>query len=434
MYPAKFLRVLVFLCGLVTAAGVRADLVIEITEGVRGALPIAIVPFANLTGQALSVDIAQVISDDLQRSGDFDPMPRTNMLSLPSKEEDVYFRDWSIVGQRYLLVGNITYDPQTQQNKTQYELLDVQSEQALVGRVISGGPALLRDMAHAIADTVYEALTGKPGVFSTKLAYVTLDERQGKPVYSLEVSDADGQRSKMVFRSNWPIISPAWSPDGKMLAYVSFESGRPAIFLQNIETEVRSLVANYKGLNSAPAWSPDGTRLAMTLSKDGNAEIYIQDLRNGQLRRLTNHWAIDTEPSWSPDGKSIVFTSDRGGGPQVYMVDVAGGRPQRLTFEGNYNARPRFSLDGNTIYYVHQRSGFNVAALDMASGQNKILTETDMDESPSVAPNGSMIIYATQRQGKGVLAVVGVNSGSKYTLPAQFGDVREPAWSPYLKR
>ncbi len=412
----------------------KADLVIEITKGVRGAFPIAVVPFSNKSGQALSEDIAEIVADDLQRSGDFEPLSRSSMLSLPGKGEDIYFRDWSILGQRNLLVGTINYDASTQSYKVQYELYDVQAQQRILGKVVAGRQDQLRDIAHAIADAVYEALTGIQGVFSTKIAYVTLEQSKSKTLYALEVADADGRRSKLIFKSPMPVVSPAWSPDGKRLAYVSFESGRPAIYVQDVVSGVRTLISSHSGLNSAPSWSPDGGKLVMTLSKDGNAEIYTMDMRTNSLKRLTDHWAIDTEASWSPDGESIVFTSDRGGGPQVYMMDTNGGTPRRLTFEGRYNARPRFSLDGKTIYYVHQRSGFNVAALDMESGQSRILTESEMDESPSVAPNGSMIIYATQRQGKGVLAVVGVNSGSKYTLPAQFGDVREPAWSPYIKK
>ncbi len=434
MLQVKMMRWVFAMLVVWASLGARADLVIEITQGVRGALPMAVVPFSNKSGQALTEDVAQIVADDLQRSGDFEPLSKSSMLSLPGKGEDIYFRDWSILGQRYVLVGTITYDAASQTYKTQYELYDVQSQQRLLGKVIAGRSSQLRDMAHAIADAVYEALTGTPGVFSTKIAYVTLEQSKNKTLYKLEVADADGRRSREMFKSSMPVISPAWSPDAKKLAYVSFESGRPAVFIQDYASGVRTLVSSYTGLNSAPAWSPDGGNLAMTLSRDGNPEIYVLDMRTNNLRRLTDHWAIDTEPAFSPDGHSIVFTSDRGGGPQVYLMDVNGGSPRRLTFEGRYNARPRFSLDGKTIYYVHQHSGFNVAALNMDSGQTQILTETEMDESPSVAPNGSMIIYATQRQGKGVLAVVGINSGSKYTLPAQFGDVREPAWSPYIKR
>ncbi|AZZ91200.1 Tol-Pal system protein TolB [Hahella sp. KA22] len=413
----------------------RADLVIEIDKGSRAAIPVAVVPFANESGQPLAEDIGQIVTEDLKRSGDIEPLDRTKMLSIPSKAEEIYFRDWGLLGQRYLLVGGVQYDAPSQVYKVRYELYNVQSQQRVIGKIISGKSEQLRDLGHAIADAVYEAVTGIRGVFSTRIAYVTLEKSGSKNIYKLEVADADGRRSKLVYKSAMPIISPAWSPDGKKLAYVSFESQRPAIYVQDVASGVRTQVTSYKGLNSAPTWSPDGSKLAVTLSKDGNAELYVLDLRNNSLKRLTNHWAIDTEASWSPDGRTIAFTSDRGGGPQIYLMDASGGSPRRLTFEGRYNSRPRFSVDGKKVYYVHQRDGsFNVASLDLESGQDQILTQTEMDESPSVAPNGSMIIYATQKNGKGVLAVVGVNSGSKYTLPAQFGDVREPAWSPYISR
>ncbi|WLQ14935.1 Tol-Pal system beta propeller repeat protein TolB [Hahella aquimaris] len=413
----------------------RADLVIEIDKGSREAIPVAVVPFANESGQPLAEDIAQIVTEDLKRSGDINPLDRTRMLSIPSKVEEIYFSDWARQGQRYLLVGGVQYDAPSQVYKVRYELYNVQSQQRVIGKILSGKSEKLRDLGHAVADAVYEAVTGIRGVFSTRIAYVTLEKSGSKNIYKLEVSDADGRRSQEILKKPMPIISPAWSPDGKKLAYVSFESQRPAIYVQDIATGTRTQVTSYKGLNSAPTWSPDGTKLAVTLSKDGNAELYVLDLRNNSLKRLTNHWAIDTEASWSPDGRTIAFTSDRGGGPQIYLMDASGGTPRRLTFEGRYNSRPRFSVDGKKVYYVHQRDGsFNVASLDLESGQDQILTQTEMDESPSVAPNGSMIIYATQKNGKGVLAVVGVNSGSKYTLPAQFGDVREPAWSPYISR
>lgn len=418
---------------LLVAAFARADLVIEITHGTKAAIPVAVVPFGNQTGKLLTEDVAGIIVENLTRTGDVQPLARDNMLSLPTRGEDVFFRDWSVLGQRYLLVGSVTQEGSIY--RVRYELFDVQSKQRMLGREIAGTEVQLRDIAHSISDLVYEALTGIPGVFATRIAYVTL-QGTGKNIrYKLEVADADGRRSKLIFRSPQPIISPAWAPSGTRLAYVSFESGRPAVYIQDVETGLRREVAAHPGINSAPSWSPDGSQLAMTLSRDGNPEIYILNLRNNELRRMTNHWAIDTEPSWSPDGERLVFTSDRGGGPQVYEMSAKGGKVQRMTFEGKYNARPRYSLDGESLYFVHQQGGnFHLAQMDLQNRVMRILTKTGMDEAPSVAPNGSMIIYATQRQGKGVLAVIGVNSGSRYFLPALDGDVREPAWSPYIKR
>lgn len=433
----RFSRVL-FIGWVLALAGVfpaRADLVIQITQGTRSAVPVAVVPFGNLTGKTLPEDVAQIISDNLQRTGDLNPLGRENMLSLPTRGEEVFFRDWSVLGQRYLLVGSVNRESTSGIYKVRYELFDVQSKQRMLGREIAGTETQLRDIAHSISDLVYEALTGIPGVFATRIAYVTLQGQGRNLEYKLEVADADGRRSRLVFRSPQPIISPAWSPSATKLAYVSFESARPAIYVQDVETGMRTRVAAFPGINSAPNWSPDGNRLAMTLSRDGNPEIYVMDLRTSQLNRITNHWSIDTEPSWSPDGRSLVFTSDRGGGPQIYQVNASGGEPRRLTFEGKYNARARYSLDGRSLFYVHQAGRqFHLAKLELDSGMTSLLSETGMDESPSVAPNGSMVIYATQIQGKGVLAVVGVNSGSRYYLPALAGDVREPAWSPYIKR
>ncbi len=432
--PAWRRALLVVLLGWLSL-GARADLVIEISQGVRSALPIAIVPFGNQTGASLPEDLARIIAENLQRTGDLSPLTRENMLSLPSRAEEVFFRDWSVLGQRYLVIGSVHRDPGSSIYKVRYELFDVQSQKRLLGKEVSGTEAQLRDIAHSISDLVYETLTGIPGVFATRIAYVTLEGSGSKTQYKLEVADADGRRSRLIFRSPQPIISPAWAPTATKLAYVSFESGRPAIYIQDVESGLRTRVASYQGINSAPNWSPDGNRLAMTLSRDGNPEIYVLDLRNSQLTRLTNHWSIDTEASWSPDGQNIVFTSDRGGGPQVYRMKATGGVPQRLTFEGKYNARPRYSLDGKAVYFVHQLGGnFHLAKLDLDSSAMTILTETGMDESPSVAPNGAMVIYATRVQGKGILAVVGVSSGSKYSLPALSGDVREPAWSPYIRR
>lgn len=418
---------------LLASLSTRADLVIEITHGTKSAIPIAVVPFGNQTGSLLKEDVAQIVSENLVRTGDVSPMDRGSMLSLPTQGKDVFFRDWRVLGQRYLLIGNVAREGSIY--KVRYELYDVQSKQRILGREVAGTQSQLRDIAHSISDLVYESLTGIPGVFATRIAYVTLKGRDANARYALEVADADGRRSRQIFRSSQPIISPAWSPSGTKLAYVSFESGRPAVYIQDVETGLRREVAAHSGINSAPSWSPDGSKLAMTLSKDGNPEIYVLNLRTSRLQRLTNHWAIDTEASWSPDGRSLVFTSDRGGSPQVYRVSASGGKAQRMTFDGKYNARPRYSLDGESLYFVHQKGGrFHLAQMELGNRITRILTKTGMDEAPSVAPNGSMIIYATQHKGKGVLAVIGVGSGSRYFLPAVEGDVREPAWSPYVRR
>ncbi|MDX1452227.1 MAG: Tol-Pal system beta propeller repeat protein TolB [Oleiphilaceae bacterium] len=432
----KFFRSILVVLVLLSLCGrfAQAELMIEITEGSANALPIAVVPFSAQGGVPVPEDIARIISNNLQRSGDFDVLPTGRMLSLPDSMEQVHYRDWRLLGQTYVVVGQVSFDAATQQFRVQYELIDVYGQKRLLGERLSVPGNGLRKLSHLISDKVYETITGVRGAFSTKIAYITLRNLPGgKQEYRLQVADADGQNAYTLFKSHEPILSPAWSNDGQHLAYSSFHTGRPAIYIQHARTGGQRKVTSFTGLNSAPMWSPDDSQLVMTLSKDGNAEIYTYDLASNTLKRLTNHYGIDTEASWSPDGKELVFTSDRSGKPQIYRMKLSDLRPQRLTFEGRYNARPRFSLDGKSLYYVHQVNGdFHIAAIDMETGDNRVLTSTPLDESPSVAPNGRMIMYATNRNDKGVLAVVSVDGGAKYFLPSDYGDVKEPAWSPFL--
>ncbi|PIE43649.1 MAG: Tol-Pal system beta propeller repeat protein TolB [Gammaproteobacteria bacterium] len=412
----------------------RAELTIEITQGSDRAIPIAVVPFKNNSIRALPEDIVKIIQDDLLRSGEFQPLNAANMLSLPSREKEVTYRDWRLLGQNYIVVGEIEFDSAERRYRVRYELLDVNRQVRLLGKIVKSSEADLRGLAHRISDRIYQAITGVQGIFSTKIAYITLQRKKnGKPEYRLQIADADGQRSQVLFQTSRPILSPAWSPDGKQLAYVSFETTRPAIYIHTLATNEKKLLSAYKGLNGAPAWAPDGQKMVVTLSKDGNAELYQMNLEDGALQRLTRHFAIDTEASWSPDGRELVFTSDRSGKPQIYRMALNNRKPKRLTFDGRYNARPRYSEDGKSIIYVHQSDGvFNIARLALDSGVQTILTDTPLDESPSLAPNGRMLIYGTQRGKSGVLAVVSVDGQTKYFLPSEFGDVREPAWSPYL--
>lgn len=414
-----------------------AELLIEITQGADSAIPIAIVPFTNKGTGGAPESIYKIVSGDLQRSGEFDSLPTNRMLSMPSSAKAIYYRDWKLLKQNYLLIGNFEYSKQTKSYKIQYELFDVNQQQRIIGEEVSGSAKNIRDLAHHISDAVYEAVTGVRGAFSTKIAYVTLQDSaaaKGKLEYRLQVADADGRRSFTLLKTSEPIISPSWSPDGKQLAYVSFESGRPAIYIQMLKSGKRTLISSFKGLNGAPAWSPNGKKLALTLSKDGNAEIYSLDLATKKLERYTRHYAIDTEASWSPDGHSIVFTSDRGGAAQVYHMNIYDLEPELLTVDGQSNARPRFSGDGDSIFFVHQTNGsFNIVKMNLKTGNQIRLTDTPLDESPSLAPNDRMLIYATQKGRKSVLAVVSVDGRSKYFLPSAFGDVREPAWSPFLR-
>lgn len=419
------------LAGLM-ALPAQAELLIRITEGADNAIPVAVVPFGESGGVQLSENVGKIVRDDLAMSGEFNPLETSRMLSLPTSSDDVFYRDWRLLGQKYLVVGQLS-PGDGGKVQARFEVFDVNREQRILGGTASASNDNLRGLAHHISDRIYEAITGNKGVFSTRIAYVTLDMESGQRVYRLNVSDVDGKRARVRLKSNEPILSPAWSPDGQKLAYVSFETGRPAIYIQNLGSGDRVRIAQFPGLNSAPAWSPDGESMLMTLSRDGNAEIYKMDIDSRSLTRLTDHWAIDTEASWSADGDQIVFTSDRSGGPQVYVMDADGDDLRRLTFGSRYNARPRFGPDGDNVFYVHQRdSAFHIARLNIETGQETVLTRSKLDESPSVAPNGRLLIYSTQQEGKSVLAVISANGGSNYILPSRYGDVREPAWSPLI--
>lgn len=424
------INILVVVIALASLVGrVNAELTIEVTRGVDNATPIAIVPI-KLAG---SVDVSAIVAEDLRRSGLFEVMPRANMLSNPATAREVYFRDWRVVGMEYVVVGQVVRQPDNRIEIT-FSLLEIPGERTLFTQVVKGFDNELRDVSHYISDKVYEAITGIRGVFSTRLAYVTMISEQGEPVYRLMVSDADGARERLMLKSVQPIMSPAWSPDGAELVYVSFETGRPAIFRQRLSDAKREQVTNFKGLNSAPVWSPDGQSLAMVLSKDGNPEIYLYSLATKKFTRMTHHFAIDTEPNWAPDGKSMVFTSDRGGTPQVYSLKISNGDIKRLTFAGTYNARPLLSPDGESLIMVHRSGGiFHIASQHLVRGDLRILTATRLDESPTIAPNGAMLLYATKAGDKGVLAAVSLDAGVKYFLPVRLGDVREPAWSPFLR-
>lgn len=431
MILKKILLITLCLC----ATGIaRAALVIEITKGSEDALPIAVVPFGwEGPGSSAPFDVAQVVSNDLERSGRFAPLARDNMLQFPTRGTDIDFQDWRILKTDVVVVGRMLPDG-TDNYTLEFQVFDVlRGEQLLGYRMPSSGSAL-RASAHRIADMIFEKLTGIPGAFSTRIAYVTVENSGDAQRHKLVVADADGENQAVIAESSQPIMSPAWSPDGRKLAYVSFEDRKSAIYVQTLRTGNRQRVSSRAGVNGAPAWSPDGQKLALTLStEDGNLDIYGLDLRSQVLTQLTFSPAIDTEAEWSPDGQSIYFTSDRSGGPQVYIVPAEGGdRPRRLTFEGNYNARPRVAPDDKLLAVVHNdRGSYRIAVVDTNRRTTQVLTEGRLDESPSFAPNGNTIIYATRDRGEGVLATVSINGRVHQRIASESGDVREPVWSPF---
>lgn len=423
------------LLGLVMLVGsVQAADPLVISQGADRATPIAVVPFGWQGGSVLPEDMSQIIGNDLRNSGYFEPIPRQNMISLPAQASEVIYRDWKALGAQYLLVGNIV--PNGGRLQVQYALFNVNTEQQIMTGNVGGGTDQLRDMAHHIADQSFEKLTGVKGAFSTRLLYVTA-ERMGanNTRYTLQRSDYDGARAVTLLQSREPILSPSFAPDGRRIAYVSFEQRRPRIFVQHIDTGRREQITNFEGLNGAPAWSPDGNRLAFVLSRDGNPEIYVMDMGTRQMRRVTNHYAIDTEPFWGKDGQTLYFTSDRAGRPQIYKTNINSGAVERVTFVGNYNANPKLSADEKTLVMIHRQDGFTVfkvAAQDLETNRLRILSDTSLDESPTVAPNGTMLIYATRQQGRGVLMLASTNGRVRLPLPTAQGEVREPSWSPYL--
>ena len=417
----------------------HAVLKIEITQGVEGASPIAIVPFGWQGTGAPPESLHAIVAADLQRSGFFAPLPEQDMIARPVDPRQVNFANWRALNVDHLVVGRMAALPDGTY-QVQFQLLDVHKGTQLAGYSIRSRKPDLRRTAHQISDIVYKVITGRPGAFDTRIAYVTVTgDRKQQKTYRLAVADSDGHNERILYESNRPLMSPDWAPDGRRLAYVSFRDGRSEIFIQNILTGEAQKVAAFPGLNSAPAFSPDGRWLAMTLSKDGNPEIYVMDLATKKLTRITRNDAIDTEPAWMPDGRALVFTSDRGGSPQLYKVPVgrrgAAGPVTRLTFDGNYNARAAVSPDGRRIAMVHREEGrFRIAVLDLDSGRLQILTNNRLDESPSFAPNGSMIIYATEDNYRGVLSAVSVDGRAHQKLSLQTGDVREPDWSPFKRR
>ena len=409
------------------AASASAQLSIEITGAGAQRTPVAVVPFAG--EGALPPPVSSIIRSDLERSGLFRTLEVPSLQPALNEASNVNYADWRARLADALVIGSLVALPNGR-FESRVRVDDVVKQVRLGAVALPTAKDNLRAVGHRAADYVYEKLTGEKGVFSTLIAYVV---KRGS-AYELQIADADGLGDQTILKSNEPIISPAWSPDGKRIAYVSFENKKPVVYVHSIADAKRTIAANFRGSNSAPAWSPDGSRLAVTLSREGGSQIFVMAPNGSGLKRLTQSQAIDTEPRFSPDGRWLYFTSDRGGTPQIYRMAATGGEPQRLTFEGSYNVTPRPSPDGKTLAFITRTdTKFQVALLDLNNRQVQIITDSDRDESPSFAPNGRMILLATVINGRGVLSAVSADGRVKQRLTTPAGDVREPAWGPFIE-
>ncbi len=431
----KYLACLLAACVTLTIhTSARAELVIDIVKTGVDSLPVAIVPFSwNVDDPEPITGISDVISADLYRSGLFEPLDKKDMIERPADPADIRFGTWRLLKVDAVAMGQISAAPGGGY-MARYWLFDVNTGAQLLGQELLIGAGELRLGAHRIADQIYAALIGTPGAFATRIAFVVSTGVGQDSRYELVVADSDGFGQQSIVTDGQPLLSPAWSPDGSELAFVSFARGNSTVIIQNVFTGANRVVAEFKGINGAPSFSPDGSRLALTLSRSGSPEINILDLQTNRFTALTQHWAIDTEAVWNQDGSEILFTSDRGGKPQVYSISPRGGEPRRVTWEGDYNARPTLSPDGKLLATTHGNENiYRIAVFDRENQRLRVLSDGRLDESPSFAPNGSMVLYASKENGKGVLYAVSVDGKVRQRLVTSEGDVREPAWSPLVQ-
>ena len=410
-----------------------SELFLEITKGSEDPFKVAMIPFAG--SSIISKKLDAVIRNDLNRTGEFSMLDKRLLLPLKMEDEDINYQDWKLLGMDYVIAGNIINDKNS--IDVDYEIYDIQKKRKIRSSKVFGLPNQLRQLAHYTSDGIYESIAGIKGIASTKLLYVNeIKSGDIKSRYRLMLADSDGANEQTLLSSSEPIISPSWSPDGKKVAYVSFETGLANVFIQNISTGKRDSVLSKNTQISSPSWSPDGKYLSLTLYQDGNAEIYILRLRDKTLTRMTNQFAIDTESSWSPKGNKILFTSGRSGSPQIYELDLRrlNSKAKRITFEGSYNAKASYLPNEEGIIFVNRSADglFHIALKYKKENFIRILTEAKMDESPSVAPNGNMVIYGITEEDHSMLAGFSL-SGASFKLPASQGEVREPAWSDFLR-